>query len=195
MKKIIIIVFPIIILLIPKTNINTYINQDNIIATLTIPNIIYNEPITQYKDNEYYLSHDIDNNENIIAITFLDYRNKINDKIKIIYSHNSRTYITPFKNLEKYYNEDFFMKNKTIMLSTKNKTYNYEIFAILLITNDYFYTNLNPLNIDKYIKKIKTHSLYYNDIDLTKEDNILILQTCSYKKNYKYLLIVAKETT
>ena len=155
MKKIIIIIFPILISLIPKTNINTYINQDNIIASLTIPNLIYNEPITQHKDNEYYLNHDIDNNENIIGSTFLDYRNNLNDKIKIIYSHNSKIYKTPFKNLEKYYDKTFFNKNKTVIISTENKTYNYKVFAVLLITNDYFYTNLNPPNTEKYLNKIK----------------------------------------
>lgn len=193
MKKIIIIIFPILISLIPKTNINTYINQDNIIASLTIPNSIYNEPITQHKDNEYYLNHDIDNNENIIGSTFLDYRNNLNDKIKIIYSHNSKIYKTPFKNLEKYYDKTFFNKNKTVIISTENKTYNYEVFAVLLITKDYFYTNLNPPNIKKYLNKIKKYSIHYSDTNITKEDKILILQTCSYLQNNKYLLIVAKE--
>lgn len=193
MKKIIIIIFPILISLIPKTNINTYINQDNIIASLTIPDLIYNEPITQYNDNEYYLTHDIDSNENIIGSTFFDYRNKLNDKTKIIYSHNSKLYKTPFKNLEKYYDEKFFNKNKTIMISTKNKTYNYEVFAVLLITNDYFYTNLNPPNMKNYLNKIKKYAIHFNDTSITKEDKILILQTCSYLKNYRYLLIVAKE--
>ena len=193
MKKIIIIIFPILISLIPKTNINTYINQDNIIASLTIPNLIYNEPITQHKDNEYYLNHDIDNNENIIGSTFLDYRNNLNDKIKIIYSHNSKIYKTPFKNLEKYYDKTFFNKNKTVIISTENKTYNYEVFSVLLITNDYFYTNLNPPNIKNYLNKIKKYSIHYNDTNIIKEDKILILQTCSYLQNNKYLLIVAKE--
>lgn len=190
MKKIIIIL--ICILHIYPTNITTP-QEENIISYLTIPNLINNEPITQYKDNDYYLNHDINNKINITGATFLDYRNKISDKIIIIYGHNSRTYKTPFQNLEKYYKKEAYKKYNKIILSNNQYKRIYKIFSVILINKNYFYTNLTPENYLKHLNEIKNMSIYKTDINLSKEDNIIILQTCSYKNNKEFLLIVGKE--
>ena len=50
----------------------------------------------------------------------------------------------------------------------------------------------------EHLKYLQDKSLYKLDINLNKDDKILILQTCSFLKKYqnyqeKYLIIVAKE--
>ena len=107
MKKIILITLIIIILFINPIHTNYLEPIGNKQLYLTIPNLINKEPVLQYHNNEYYLSHDINGNTNIVGSTFLDYRNNINDNILLIYSHNSNTIPTVFNKLEKYYNYDY----------------------------------------------------------------------------------------
>lgn len=186
---------------IPKYNEIIIENKlNNIIGNIEIPGTKINDIVMQYSNNEFYLNHNIYNNYDPKGTIFLDYRNTIEDKILLIYGHNSHIYDIPFKELEKYYDEHFFKNNKEIYLTIKNDIRKYEIFSIYIEYQNWSYTKIK-LNTDEYLKhinKLKNKSWYESNINLTNEDNILILQTCSYHKEYeeyknKYLLIIARE--
>lgn len=202
-KKIISITIIILLLFNAKSQnieITKEIPNQNIIGKIIIPGTNINEDITQYKNNEYYLTHDINGNYDPKGTIFIDYRNDINDKVLLIYGHNSHTYNIPFKELENYYNEDYYNEHKKIYISTNNTLKEYEIFSIFIEYKDWSYTKIK-FEDDKYLEHLnylKNKSWYESNITLSKEDNIIILQTCSYHKDYKkyknkYLLIIAKE--
>ncbi len=183
------------------TNIKDLYPNIDIVGIINIPNTNINEPIVQGQDNEYYLNHDIFKQRNFKGAIFLDYRTKINESKKIIiYGHNAQSYNPPFKELEKYYDEDFAKRNRIIKILTVDGEKTYTIFAIFIATSDFTYINLNYseqewLDHLNYLKKL---SFYDFEINLSSMDNILILQTCSFHRDYrkftnKYLIIVAKE--
>ena len=168
---------------------------------LTIPGTNISEPVLQGTDNEFYLSHGVNKKKNIIGSVYLDYRVKINEGRKnLIYSHNSSSLTVPFKELEKYYDEDFYKSHQYIFLEDENSKQTYQIFSIFVETKDWSYMSVD-YNDEKWLKhlnNLKEKSWYDTGINVESDDEILILQTCSHHKNYKkyknkYLLVIAKK--
>ncbi len=178
-----------------------YPNTD-IVGIISIPNTAINEPVVQYTDNDYYLNHDIYRAKNVIGSIYLDYRVNIDDSKKIIiFGHNSKTLNPPFKELEKYYNEEFTRNNREIKIITNQGEHIYEIFSVYIDATDFLYMNIEFNNDEKWqehLDYLKNKSMFKLDTDLNVDDRILIIQTCSFHpdfKNYKdkYIIIAAKQ--
>ena len=180
---------------------NKYNNND-IVGILSNSLDTLNEIVMQSTDNDYYLEHTVYHEYNWRGQTFLDYRNDINNSDKlIIYGHNSNYYNLPFKVLENYYNKSYYDENKYLYLQTNLNKYKYEIFSVYVEVSDWDYYNKMKFNTkDEYynhILKLKNKSMYDTDVLVNEDDKILIIQTCSTKKEYsnyenKFLLIIAK---
>ena len=177
-------------------------NNPEIIGLLYIPNTNLQEPITQAKDNEFYLNHNLYREYDIEGTVFLDYRVQINEgKKNLIYSHNSHTYDVPFRELEGYYDKSYYENHKYIYLKSKTEISKYEVFSIYVETNNWNYTQIS-FNTNKewlnHLKKLKEKSWYKTTANINTKDEILILQTCSNLEEYekydnKYLLIISKK--
>ena len=176
-------------------------NNKDIIALLNVSNEI-EEPIAQSIDNKYYLNHNLNKEDDKYGTTYMDYRIDLNKSKKIlIFGHSSKYKDTTFNKLEKYYNKDYYENNKYIKLTTNDDIRTYKIFSVYIETSDWTYMNLNFNNDEdwyNHLKKLKSKSLYDTETNITKDDEILILQTCSNKEDYqkykkKYLLIIAKK--
>ena len=180
---------------------NKYNNND-IVGILSNSDETLNEIVMQSTDNDYYLEHTVYHESNWRGQTFLDYRNDINNSDKlIIYGHNSNYYNLPFKVLENYYNKSYYDENKYLYLQTDLNKYKYEIFSVYVEVSDWDYYNKMKFNTkDEYynhILKLKNKSMYDTNVSVNSDDKILIIQTCSTKKEYsnyenKFLLIIAK---
>ena len=180
---------------------NKYNNND-IVGILSNSDDTLNEIVMKSTDNDYYLEHTVYHESNWRGQTFLDYRNDINNSDKlIIYGHNSNYYNLPFKVLENYYNKSYYDENKYLYLQTNLNKYKYEIFSVYVEVSDWDYYNKMKFNTkDEYynhILKLKNKSMYDTNVLVNKDDKILIIQTCSTKKEYsnyenKFLLIIAK---
>lgn len=170
-------------------------NNNNIIGYLKINEL--ESPIVKGNDNTYYLNHNINNEYDIKGSIFQDYRTNFEDKISIIYGHSSDNIEVPFNYLSNYYDEYFYYHNNIINIYTSKDITKYQIFSIFIEYQDWFYLDLN-YNYNDYLKKMSDKSWYKSSIDVSKEDNILVIQTCSFHKDYtkypkKYLIIAAKK--
>ena len=180
---------------------NKYNNND-IVGILSNSLDTLNEIVMQSTDNDYYLEHTVYHEYNWRGQTFLDYRNDINNSDKlIIYGHNSNYYNLPFKVLENYYNKSYYDENKYLYLQTDLNKYKYEIFSVYVEVSDWEYYNKMKFNTKNeyynHILKLKNKSMYDTNVSVNEDDKILIIQTCSTKKEYsnyenKFLLIIAK---
>lgn len=178
---------------------NEYQNND-IIGILSIDNTDYKVPILQGEDNSYYLNHTPDGKENFMGSIYLDYRVNIDSSRKLlIYGHNSSRIDMPFKILEEFYDINYFNNHKNMSIITSTTEKKYEIFSVYVEPSDYSYMNLK-LSDEEYsnqIKMFKNKSLYDTGVEVTGDEEILILQTCSTHKDYsnyekKYLLIILR---
>lgn len=177
-------------------------NNDDIIGLLYVPGTNIREPITQFKDNNYYLKHNLYKKDDIRGTVFLDYRVDFNKGKKVlIYSHNSKTIDVPFRELDGYYNKDFFDRHKYMYVKTENGISKYEIFSSYVEYDNWDYMDTDIDNSDKWFKHIsdlKNKSLYNTDVNISENDKIMILQTCSELDKYasfdrKYLLVISKK--
>lgn len=177
-------------------------NNDDIVGILRIPEANYETIVPKGNDNEYYLRRLPDKSYSRLGSTFMDYRLNIDTSRKIIiYGHNSSKYEMPFKILENYYDKDYYDKNHYIELISVNGKKTYEIFSVYVETKDFAYyqrINFNDNDFYQHLLNLKSKSLYDTKVNINKEDNVLILQTCSTHKDYlkyerKFLLIISKE--
>ena len=183
------------------TKVRDEYNNDDIKGILEIVNADYIVPVLQGKDNDYYLNHDAYGKHNYMGSIYLDYRVNIDSSKKLlIYGHNSSNIDMPFKILEEFYDKDYYDNHKYVDLTTSTTKKRYEIFSVYVEPTDYSYMNINFNNDDEYfdhLKKLKSKSMYDTGINISKDDEILILQTCSTHKDYhnyqkKYLLIILR---
>ena len=176
-------------------------NNDDVVGILEINNTDYIVPIMQGKDNDYYLNHTPDGKENYMGSIYLDYRVDIDSSRKLlIYGHNSSNIDMPFKILEEFYDKDYYNNHKYVEITTSTTKKKYEIFSVHVETKDFSYMNINFVDdIDylNHITNLKERSMYDTGVELNKDDEILVLQTCSTHKDYynytkKYLLIILR---
>lgn len=151
---------------------------------IKVENTNIDYPVAQGKDNDYYINHDFNKNENISGAIFLDYRNNfINDLNTIVYGHHMRNE-TMFNNLVKFKDSNFFNENNNIKIIYDGKELEYKVFSVYVIDdkNNYLITNFNNSNeYNNYIKEIRDRSLYKNDVEVTDKDKIITLSTCSFE--------------
>ena len=163
--------------------------EKDIVAYIYFPNTDFETEIVQTKDNSYYLNHDINGKKIDKGMPFLDYRDIIGEsKVLRIYGHNSNTIYTEFNFLEKYYGEEYFKKNRYFYLETENELRKYEVFSAYVEISDWSYYQVNfniPGLYQEELNKYKDNSWYDTKVDVNEEDEILILQTCSYLPKYK----------
>ena len=175
--------------------------NDEIIGVLRIPDTKLNVIFTQAGDNNKYLTTNIYGENDVTGNPFIDYRVDIDKSLSLlIYGHNSKTYDVPFKELENYYSKDYYDDHPYIELITQQGLWRYKIFSVYVETKDWYYLDIDFDNKDDWLahlNKLKGKSMYDTGEDISPDDRILILQTCSFKKeleNYdkKYLLIIAR---
>ena len=177
-----------------------FYSNDDIKGIIKIESLDISSLIMQSDDNDYYLNHLENKEENIYGSLMLDYRTNLdNDKINIIYGHASESEITPFKRLEKYLNYDFYNNNRYINIITDTNEYKYEIFSVVNINkNNNRYLNIEFNNEQEYLDYInwlKNLSIYDSNIVLSSTNQILILQTCSSQKKDEFLLIISRKVS
>lgn len=144
-----------------------------------------NYPIVQSNDNSYYLKRSFDGNKNQAGTIFMDYRNKsFNDKNVVLFGH-AMTDDSMFGSLRDVFKKDFFDKksnNYIKILDTNNQKLTYQIFSYYVIEKEEYYitTSFNTESeFIAFINTISKRSYKKFNINVTKDDNILTLSTCS----------------
>lgn len=179
---------------------STIYKNDNYIGNLLIENTNFKEPIYQYEDNDYYLTHDGLGRKKSSGATYLDYRVNILDKKLLIYGHNNNSLSLPFSILENYNDYDYYQKHKYLYLEVDDELYKYEIFSVYVEISNWDYMKIEFASFGlwgKHLEDLKKRSFYDTGVEVTSDDSILILQTCSKNDDYasysnKYMLVIAK---
>ena len=167
-------------------------NNDDIVGRLEIPGL-FNLIITQGKDNEYYLNHNLWNKKDIKGNEYLDYRNNINDKNINIYGHNSSIYNVPFKRLEMFMEESYFDDTKYILFQHDEGRRVYEIVSFKMIDKDYEHMNIDSVSQKEHIDILLKDSMYLKDIEYSDDTNVIVLQTCSMDNSDSFYILVGFE--
>ncbi len=180
---------------------NNY-NNPNIMGMIQIPGLINEALVARAGDNDYYLNRNLWNVWDGIGAPFFDYRNLDLDNGRQIniYGHNSQNNNIldrlPLAKLINYTDQNFFNTYKDVYLYTDTQKVQYEIIGVKIIqkSNNYHMT-LNFYDDRDFIEHTNNllgSSLYRRDVEITKEDRLLIFQTCYYNPPDTLLLIICK---
>ena len=156
------------------------------VAWIKVNNTNVNYSVVQHADNEYYLKHDFYKNNNSNGWVYGDYRDDFRyfGNNTIMYAHNL-TNRSMFGSLiwclkESWYtNED----NHYIKLSTPYSNTVWKIFSIYTVSPEVYYLKTyfgDDNEHQEFLNTIKKRSIYqFVEEDLTTDDKILTLSTCS----------------
>lgn len=171
-------------------------NSDTV-GWLKIPNTTVDNSVVQASNNDYYKRRNELKQPQFTGCFFADYENTFTgtrdglSKNTIIYGHNIEYTDNPngqkFSQLFKFTDEEFAKNNPYIYFSTEGEDMVWQIFSVLYCDVDdtaFDYIAVSKMTDSKYqsiLNEAKLRSQYiYNDVNVTKDDKILILSTCSY---------------
>lgn len=177
-----------------------YAKNQDLIGWLKIDNTNIDSPVMHTpsdKDNggaqDFYLKRNFYKNSDKYGTPYLDEHNTgaSLDFNNTIYGHNMMDGLS-FAQLEKYYTIDGFKQSPIIRYSTLFEDYYFKVYAAF-ITNGYPSGDNNYLfnynityfpseeNFEKFIEAIDERKLYDTGVDITNDDKLITLSTCSYE--------------
>ena len=172
---------------------------------ITVNGVLSKTLMKDEKGDNYYLNHNLNGVEDNIGVPYMDFRTDFSTRKIIVYAHSSPNGNGPFQGLQNYHNnKSFYNNHKYIEIEYDGKKYKYEIFSVYIAAAvdkdsdelEYFYKmNYSDSAWEETINKYKSKSEYDTGVTVSKDDKIIILQTCSmdknyYRKYYRYNLLV-----
>ena len=161
------------------------VNED-VVGELIVNNTNVNYPVVQAHDNDYYLDHNINKEQNANGWIYLDFRNdSMNlDKNNIIYGHNMYYSGIMFGTLYKCANKSWYTNpdNQIITYNTLYENMKFQIFSIYRVpeTNDYLKVFFDDdSDFLEFIDMISSRSIYDFNVPIDADDKIITLSTCS----------------
>ena len=156
-----------------------------IVAYLKVNNTKIDYVVVKGSDNKYYLKHNLYKEYNRAGWIFMDYHNKLDGKDKniVIYGHNTMdgTMFGTLRNVVKkewYENPD----NHIIKLMLEDEVYIYQVFSTYSIKVEDYYINTifkDNSEFNKFVNTLKKRSVYNYGVEVSGDDSILTLSTCT----------------
>jgi len=177
------------------------VQNEELFGWIIVPNSVINYPVMQTtKDNDYYLDHDFLRNSDSHGTPFLDVRcNLEHSDNLIVYGHHMADG-TMFQNLMYYKNADYCENNDPIQFLTAEKTYQYEVVRVLVISAEeaedfpyYQYVNFeDEADFQNYWRKSAEFAVWSGHGDVSYGEKLLTLSTCEYSKENGRLVVIAR---
>jgi len=180
-----------------------YIKNKTLIGWLKIDDTIIDYPVMQTIDNEYYLSHNFDQETDKNGCLFLDTScNVLNRSTNlIIYGHSMKSG-KMFGTLEQYKDKSYCDKHPYINFDTIYEEGTYQVMYVFrskiyneedIVFKYYqFYDAQSKEEFDSDMSAMDTLSLYDTGVTASYGDQLLTLSTCDYYETDGRFVVVAK---
>lgn len=181
-----------------------YAVNKKLVGWITIDGTHVDYPVLQTVNNEYYLDHNFDQEEDRNGSIFLDKDCSIWPRSQnlILYGHNMKSG-KMFGSLKSYKSEDFFKKHPQIKFDTIYEKGTYDVMFVFSeivheeseVTFRYYqFINANSdVEYNSYMKDMAEMSLYDTGVKSVYGDALITLSTCDYSQNAERFVIVAKK--
>jgi len=151
-----------------------------------------NYPLVQGSDNKKYLHETFQGTANSAGSIFVDYQasRDLTDDNTFIYGHNMKN-LSMFGNLKSLHDKAVYEKSPYIIIYTAEKDYIYEIFSyhVVSVDDDSFTTYFNTRDeFQNYLNTVIRHSEYATNVEVTSEDKIITLSTCTNDSTTRFLV-------
>jgi sortase B len=168
------------------------INED-VVGWIDVKAIdIINYPVVYGEDNDYYLHHTFQRTLNGAGSIFIDYTNKpdFTDQNTFIYGHNMKNK-SMFGDLKDFHKKETFEKSPYIWVYTPTASYKYQIFSYHVAgieTNSFQNMFQTTEEFENYIDMVQRASEYATGVEVTKDDKIITLSTCTNDDTTRFLV-------
>lgn len=181
-----------------------YSLNKKLIGWVKIDDTYIDYPVLQTSNNEYYLKHNFDQEEDKNGSIFLDKDCSILPRTTnlIVYGHHMRSG-RMFGQLTKYSSEEFYKDHKYIQFDTIYEKGTYEIMYVFrsriyeeseIVFKYYqFIDAASEIEFDSYMREMADMSLYDTGVTAKYGDELLTLSTCDYYTDYGRFVVVAKK--
>lgn len=169
---------------------------------ITVPNTVIDYPVMQtVEDNDFYLTHDFDKQENSHGAPFADVNCILGESDnQMIYGHHMKDG-TMFAGLMEYENHEFCEKNDDIIFYTSGKTMRYEVIYVMNLSSQaveefpyYRYIDFgNDYTYEDYLSQCRKYALWSRREIPEEKGRLLTLSTCEYSGKDGKFVIVARE--
>lgn len=169
--------------------------SQNIVAWIEVEGTTIDYPVMYDETSSmYYLNHNHTGAYTPYGAVFMLSQNQpdFKDFNTVVYGHNIEG--SMFGVLHQFEDQDFFDKNKTILVYTENRALCYQIFAAYRTDNLDQLQNFDtstPEGRQEYIDRIYTHdvkAIFDPNVTVTPDDRIITLSTCIANPAYRYLV-------
>ena len=180
-----------------------YMKNKSLAGWIRIPDTEIDYPVMQTRNNDYYLNHDFDQNEDKNGSLFIDADCSIWPRSEnlIIYGHNMKSG-KMFGTLDKYKSEDYYKKHPAIEFDTIYENGTYQIMYVFSevvhesseVTFKY-YQFIDANSAEEYDSNMRTMaemSLYDTGVTSHFGDDLITLSTCDYEEGAERFAVVAK---
>jgi len=170
----------------------TAINKD-IVAWISADDGVINYPVVHGSDNDYYLNHLVDGTVNKNGSIFVDFRHArgFTDRNTFIYGHNMLNG-TMFANLSLYGTAGYYEQHRSLELVTPDRSYSLQVFSGYVTPGNsdiYQLTYRDDEDFAQYLEKVRLLSDFTSDVEVTAQDRIVTLSTCTYDyEDARYIL-------
>lgn len=171
------------------------INPD-VIGWIEIPDTNIDYPVMQGDDNQYYMDHTIYGTDNVAGSIFMEVQNQddFSDLVTFLYGHRMRDG-SMFGNLKFYESEEYWKSHPEIYVSTCREELIYDIFSVhRAALGDATYTLFFEAGegYEKYLQDEKEKSWYDTGIEVGRDDQILVLVTCTADQKDERIVVLGK---
>ena len=173
--------------------------SDYVVGWIDIPGMDISYPLVLGDDNEYFLRHTYSGMFNASGSIFLDQNMKADPDAQpnlLIYGHNQNNG-KMFSNLHKLETSSFAMNpnNQLIVVYTPEKINYYRIFSVRVAYykgNTYATHYSNDGQYAQYIADAVNESMYDFQSDVSADDHIVTLVTCTADTDYRFVVHAVK---
>lgn len=144
---------------------------------------IISYPVLYSGDDEAYLKTDIYGNKSSAGCIFIEGANSpdLLDCHTIIYGHNMKNG-SMFGSLKKYKEESFYEENQYFTIYLRDTAYRYQIFAYRDVPDYHSVYTVGFLpdeTFQQFVNEMRAGSYKDTGIEVSKEDQVVTLSTCS----------------
>lgn len=173
---------------------------------ITVPatNIDYPVVFATEDKTDYYLTHNVDGEEDKNGALFIDYRTELTEdsKVVVINGHNMKSTGLMFHELKEYKTLSFYQENPVFTFDTIYGDGEYKIISLIKTNNNeshgerfnFFKTDFaSDEEFMEFVYQLQVRSIFDCPVTVNEDDSLLLLTTCTWDMDDMRFIVVARK--
>jgi len=176
----------------------------DLVGWIRVPNTVINYPVLYCKDNAYYLNHDFNKKYSAAGTPFLDMRADLLEKNQSLstYAHYLKDG-KMYSALHNYKSLNYYKENPVFVFDSLYEEGVYKIFSVFYMAgnaSDKLFYNFMKAHFDSdeefsnHINQILARSIFLTAVDVTTDDQLVLMTCCTYETDNLRLIIAGRKT-